>query len=187
MARTVSIWSKTSDEELLSRLHDNEGETALKELFDRYYTPLTVFAAKLIGDTDMASDVVQNLFITLYEKENTEDIGNAKSFFFNSVRNASLNVIKHEKVKRQYADITLATSSEISDQQADHLIEETETRQRIADALETLAPQCRKIFEMSRMEGKTNQEIADETGLSKRTVETQISNALKSFRKIFCI
>ena len=185
MARKVGAEGREDDEVLLGRLHGEGGERALKELFERYYTPLTVFSAKLIGDADMASDVVQNTFIALYEREGGETIGNVRSFLFNSVRNASLNVVKHEKVKRQYADITMATESELSDQQADHLVEETEARRRMAEAMASLPPQCRKIFEMSRLEGKSNQEIADETGLTKRTVETQISKALKTLRKLF--
>ena len=72
-------------------------------------------------------------------------------------------------------------STELSDD-GDAFMEEAELEMKIVQAIGQLPGQCRKIFEMSRMEGMTNSEIADDLNLSKRTVETQISKALKTLR-----
>lgn len=180
-----------TDEDLMALLPSDLPDAAFRELFDRYYTPLVTFATRILSQTDepydMATDVVQNLFVSIYEKREVVTLtSSARSFFFTSTRNACLNVIKHQKVMRQYESNALSETSELAsgDDDADVLIEQSEADAKIAKALAQLPDQCRRIFVMSRMDGMSNQQIADQLELSKRTVETQISNALKTLRKI---
>ncbi len=182
--------SDLSDEELFQSLPTDTAGRAFHELFDRYYTQLVAFAARILAQTDepydMATDVVQNLFVSVYERKDADAPDNVKSFLFSSTRNACLNVIKHQKIVRQYEDDALNTSSEIAPDAdgADALIEQSEADAKIASALAKLPDQCRRIFSLSRFDGLSNQQIADQLDISKRTVETQISNALKTLRKI---
>lgn len=175
---------RKTDDELAAAMAAEIGGAAFRELFDRYYTPLTLFAIRFLADEDAASDVAQNVFVTLYEHRREGPPRNIRSFLYTSVRNACLNVLKHERVKRQYEGEAALTADEMATDAADSLIEESEAQAKIAAALAKLPEQCRKIFTMNRFDGLSNQEIADLLSISKRTVETQISNALKTLRRI---
>ena len=74
-------------------------------------------------------------------------------------------------------------STENGNDSADNYFVETELRQAIQKSLLKLPPRCREIFELSRQNGMSNQEISEQLGLSRRTVELQISNSLKVLRK----
>lgn len=167
---------------LLKQMRDGD-ERAFKKLFDKYYTPLTIYADKMLTDEDTASDVVQSLFMSIYENRAQLEIKNVRSFLFQSVHNRCLNEIKHRKVKSNYEGETLEMADE-STMAVDETVEVAELETRLVEAIKELPTQCRRIFEMSRFEGKTNAEIADELELSKRTVETQISKALKILRDV---
>lgn len=154
-----------------------------EQLFDQYYDRLVVFAARYLDSYDDAADLVQGFFVEFYERRAIMYLRNLNAFFFQSVRNKCLNELKHRAVVRKHEEDVLATEDESEE---DDLDDEgaTEIAMKVAAILKKLAPQCRRIFEMSRLEGRSNDEIAAELNISKRTVETQISNALKALRKI---
>lgn len=157
-------------------------ESAFHTLFKKYFSVLTLYAYKILKDEDAARDVVQSVFTKVYEQRDTLEIRvSIKSFLYQSVRNRSLNELKSIQIKKRHHDNIYAHSSELGDD-GDSFMEEAELEIKIVQAIGRLPGQCRKIFEMSRMEGMTNSEIAEDLQLSKRTVETQISKALKSLR-----
>nr|WP_321407997.1 RNA polymerase sigma-70 factor [uncultured Carboxylicivirga sp.] len=158
-------------------------ESAYKSLFLKYYAQLVVFARKVVVDDDLARELVQDVFVTFYEKRNEINIHTSlKAHMYQSVRNRCLNQIKHNKIRRDHHANIFAEKKE-DEAFVEDKLQETELEERIYTVVKTLPDQCRKIFEMSRFEGTPNQEIADQLGLSKRTVETQISKALKVLRK----
>ncbi len=174
---------KMTDNELMA-LTATGNEKAFRALFDRYYTPLTLFADRYLDDTEQAVDTVQNFFIALYEQARTLEIKSVKAFFYQSVRNRCLNEIKHRKVRMAFESETLAGSSPTGDS---HDVEDqifaSELEAKIAAIINTLSPQCKRVFEMSRFEEIPNAEIAEQLGISKRTVETHITKALSVLRK----
>lgn len=161
----------------------NGHKNAFELLFKKYYSVLVVFAQKMIGDTDTSKELVQDVFVNFYEKRKTIKIHTSlKAHLYQSVRNRCLNHIKRENTIRnhhQTIEVELKDSHVVLDKQ----IEEVELEQRLFKAIKSLPEKCRVIFEMSRLDGLTNQEIADELELSKRTVETQISKALRIIRE----
>lgn len=190
---TLTGKSGFTDEELLKAMQADGAEWAFRKLFDKYYTPLVTFAARILagfvgsGEAyNMAADAVQNVFVSLYENSQIEVSSSVRALLYTSVRNACYNVIKHQKIVRQYEATAAAELTDEAPQtdSAESLIEQSEANAKIAQALATLPEQCRKIFIMSRFEGASNQQIADLLDISKRTVETQISNALKALRKL---
>ncbi len=156
-------------------------ESAYEQLFKEYYKPLTVFAFGYLDDLESGKEIVQDLFVHLYEKRKTLEINNSiKSYLYQSVRNRCLNHIKHLKVRKVHHDQMkphLQDSENLEDK-----IRETELEHMISKVVDQLPPQCNRIFTLSRVTGLKNGEIAEKLGISKRTVETQISNALKVLR-----
>jgi RNA polymerase sigma-70 factor (family 1) len=169
-----------SEDDLRQKLKEGD-ESAYREIFTRYYPGLVSFAYKILSDHHHAKDVAQNIFIRIFSRRGTITITqNIKSYLYSAVHNECLNVLKKESVTslqyRKYSEEPLDHDS-IQD-----AIKQTERENKIYQAIENLPPQCRRIFVMSRLEEKKNKEIADVLGISIRTVETQISNALKYLR-----
>jgi len=165
---------------LLSQLKKGE-EQAFRQLFDIYYRRLVAFANKLLADPDLSRSVVQDVFVMFYEKRDEINIHTSlKSHIFQTVRNRCLNIIKRNKMKQEHHKRIL----EITPDRVEPFenLEYIELENCITKTVEDLPEQCKKIFSMSRYEGINNQEIADTLNLSKRTVETQISKALKRLR-----
>ncbi|MBN1986034.1 MAG: RNA polymerase sigma-70 factor [Prolixibacteraceae bacterium] len=151
-------------------------------IFHYYYSGLCAFAEKITGNTDTAEDIVQDLFVTLWIKNEQIAISSSlKNYLFTSVKNRSLDFLKHEKTKAKRLNV-LDESAELPENLSSLWFAESELTKVIEACLKKLPPRCREIFVMSRFEGLKNQEIADKLGISKRTVELQISNALKSLR-----
>jgi RNA polymerase sigma-70 factor (ECF subfamily) len=155
-------------------------ESAYKQLFFNYFEPLTFFANKYLNDMELSKDMVQGIFSHIYEKREELKISSSiKSYLYQSVANRSLNQLKSSKIHAEHhADIKHRSEDGYVEEQ----MELTELEVKIAKTIDQLPDQCKRIFKLSRYEHKSNQEIADELEISKRTVETQISKALKVLR-----
>lgn len=172
-----------TDQLLIEQIR-GKNERAFESVFKQYFSVLTVYAKKYVLDIDIAKDITQETFMKLYEKREELTIHTSlKSFLYAAVRNKCLDYIKVNKIRDQHKDQIKYQSSISSEDEDDERIRVTELQQKIHSILKTLPTQNQKIFMMSRIEGKSNQEIADELGLSKRTVETHISNALKRIKQ----
>jgi len=155
--------------------------TEFEALFKSHYTMLVGYARKLLHDQEQAEDAVQQLFVNLWEKRASIEVeGSWKSYLLRSTHNSCLNQIKHQKIKAEHAQQALA--SEVTSEQRD-LLEEEEFRQKVKQAVQSLPPQCKKIFLMSRIQGKKYQQIAAELNLSVKTIENQMGKALKTLRE----
>jgi RNA polymerase sigma-70 factor (ECF subfamily) len=156
-------------------------EGAYRELFREYYRPLTVFALRYVSDLDQARDLVQDLFVHLYENRTGIQITSSlRSYLYQSVRNRCLNYLDQQKSHREHQEKIKVSASEETNLEAE--IERNEMEHRIFRVVDTLPQQCKRIFLLSRVKGLKNEEIARQLGISKRTVETQISNALKKLK-----
>ena len=157
-------------------------ESAYQLLFELYYQVLVIFAKKYLDDLDTARDVVQEFFVYLYESRHSVIIQTSlKSYLFSSVKNRCLNQLRHEGVREKHRN--MIRHSEIGrEPDLDEMMDATELEARIFNIVSQLPEKCRRIYIMSRVDGKRNGEIAKELNLSIRTVETQISKALKALR-----
>lgn len=152
-------------------------------VFQYYYSGLCAFAETIAKDEAAVEDIVQDLFVTLWVKAEQISIhGSLKSYLFSSVRNRCFDYLKHQNVKTKSVQV-LKRSGDTEELTPENCLAESELRERIEKSIVKLPPRCQEIFRMSRFDGLKNQEIADKLGLSKRTVELQISNALKVLRK----
>lgn len=158
-------------------------KAAFEELFKSYFTPLCSFAQKYVNDVDEAKDIVHNVFINLWNKREEIDMETSlKSYLFQGVYNRSLNFIRDHKKLVQFD--TPQSVAELNQyvESKDHL-ESNEAESRINNALDDLPEKCREIFLMNRFDGLKYREIAEKLNISIKTVETQMSRALKTLRE----
>lgn len=154
--------------------------TTFEMVFRDYYTPLVQYGNTILKDYDETEDVVQQVFVSVWEKRSLADIHTSvRAMLYKAVHNACLNRLRHRKVRAAHADEYHATHT--SSESAD-LLQAKELDQKIQQAVEQLPEQCAKIFKMSRFEQLRYQEIADKMGLSVKTVENQMGKALKIIR-----
>jgi RNA polymerase sigma-70 factor (family 1) len=161
---------------------ENGSTAAFEALFKQYYAPLVAYACKYVSDMDIAREIVQDFFVRFYEKRQTLTIDvSVKSYLFRSVYNCCINYINQRNIQdKHHKNFDL---ERVDEDNLESEINTFELQQRIYEIIEGLPAKCRRIFKMNRLEGYKNEEIATQLNLSKRTVETQISKALKILRQ----
>ncbi len=150
-------------------------------LFKQFYAPLVVYACRFVNSTDLAREIVQDFFVRLYEKRETLTIDTSvKSYLYRAVYNCCINYINQRAIQDKH--LKNLDQEKVDEGNLENEINRIELQQKIFEVIETLPAKCRRIFKMNRLEGLRNEEIAKKLNLSKRTVETQISKALKILR-----
>lgn len=157
-------------------------ESAIEMLFKTYYKPLCNYAYSFLNDKDEAEEVVQATFINLWDKRQSIEIQTSlKSYLYRMVRNASLNVIKHVKVKQTHAKHEMTSGEPMHEDVAQSVIS-SELEQKIYEAMKVLPEQCRLVFQLSRFEELKYSEIAEQLEISVKTVENHMGKALRIMR-----
>ena len=152
-------------------------------LFKTFYQPLCNYAHTFVQDKDEAEEIVQSTFLSVWEKKEITEIRTGiKPYLYAMVRNACLNLIKHEKIKQKHVASELVMA-ERSVESVSRTVMATELETRISEAMEKLPEQCRLIFKLSRFEELKYAEIAEQLDLSVKTVENQMGKALKIMRE----
>lgn len=152
-------------------------EAAFDCLFRELFISLTYFANRIINDAEAAEDVVQDCFVLLWQRRSRlQHITAIKSYLYTAVRNQSL---KHlEKLKRQHG---------INSQQHESSFEESliaaETARELYALIATLSPALQQIIRLYYLEGKSNQEIAQQLQIEPDTVIRQRLRAILALRK----
>ena len=182
--------SKASHIELF-HAHANGDKDAFEQLYKLYFPRLYAFSFKIINDGNLAKDLVQNVFIKIWESPATINIDNPEAFLYQMVRNACLNYIRHlkvvdnlkSKVKDQYLSEELYYIDLVGNKP--YILIERELEGRIIDVMNSLPEKCLAVFRLSRIDGLKNREIADQLGISLKAVEKHISKALQIYRDNF--
>lgn len=157
-------------------------EKAFETLFKDQYPILCGYARKYLNDVDQAEEIVQEMFFSFWQKKEKLEINTSlEAYLFRSVRNACLNYLKHMKIREQYK---LANNQEIrqKEQEIHDYVVAIELQERIENVIDQLPPKRKKIFKMSRFEELKYKEIAEKLNISVKTVEAQLSKALKFLR-----
>lgn len=179
----MGIKEKT-DTELAILLTLND-EAAFSELYVRYKDKLYYFCLHLLKSKEEASDIVQEIFIRIWESRNfiNPDLS-FSSFLYTMARNRILNYFRDIDIDEKVKEI-LATQKVTEEEAIDSKIIYTEYQVILQNAISQLPPQRRKIFNMSRIESMSHKEIAAELGISVNTVQEHISEALKFIKAYF--
>lgn len=161
-----------------------EGDiTAFEMLFRTYYQPLCHYAYSFLRDKEDAEEIVQSTFLLVWERKETLEIRTSvKPYLYAMVRNACLNVLKHQRIKERHATETMAVAAH-SDESVSQLIAANELELRIKEAMDELPEQCRLVFKLSRFEELKYAEIAEQLNISIKTVENHMGKALKIMRE----
>ncbi len=169
-----------NDQKLLQSLINGENR-GLEQLFKKYYTFLVRFSFQIVKKEDAAEDVVQEVFIKLWDKKDSlEGVQNIKAYLFQATKNSSLNWIKAKKNNNESLDFVSFTHD--SGNNIEEHIEFEETQAKINNALGLLPTKCKEVFLLSRNEGKSYKEIAELLSISVKTVENHMGKALKILR-----
>jgi RNA polymerase sigma-70 factor (ECF subfamily) len=136
---------------LIDRLRKGE-ETAYEILFKEYYKVLTMFANRYLRDIEAAKELVQDLFVHLYERRENLDINSSlKSYLYRSAHNRCINYINAQKIRSKYAE-HVNTNSDVRDNSLEHQVNTTEIEHALYKAIGELPPKCQSIFKMNRFE-----------------------------------
>lgn len=179
----MGIKEKT-DTELAILLTLND-KAAFSELYVRYKDKLYYFCLHLLKSKEEANDIVQEIFIRIWESRNfiNPDLS-FSSFLYTMARNRILNYFRDIDIDEKVKEI-LATQKVTEEEAIDSKIIYTEYQVILQNAISQLPPQRRKIFNMSRIESMSHKEIAAELGISVNTVQEHISEALKFIKAYF--
>jgi len=167
------------------------GDVAIFEILYKEMQPrLYAFARKFTSDSDSARDMVQEVFIDLWDRIAELQINTSvKSYLFSMVHNKCLNLIRSQKVHHKYTSYTeiKLKESELFYFEANESVHSSIFMQDIQEILdkkiEELPEGCREVFKLSRLDGLENKQIAEKLELSVRTVENQIYRALKVLKE----
>ncbi len=155
-----------------------------EQLFKAYYPQLCAFSRKYVQDEDTARELVQVVFLNLWQKRDTVTAdASLKAFLFKSVYNRSLNHLRDQKKFVGY-ELSDDESGSSSHPFVNHdALEEEELKEKINAALAALPERCREIFMMSRFEELRYAQIAEKLNISVKTVEAQMGKALGILRE----
>lgn len=168
-------------------MNDNFDQT-YKLLFRKYYTNLLFYATRIVGSEE-AEDVVQDVFVELWRRQDSIIIGDQiQAFLYRSVYTRALNVLKHRDIMNNYESVM----SEIHKKRIEYYhpdnnevvkrIEDGELRRELFNAINELPDKCKMVFKLSYLHDMKNKEIAETMGVSLRTVEAHMYKALKLLR-----
>jgi len=170
------------ENESIGTLLAQRDEAAFEQMFKTYFKRLHAYAFTILRDEIQAEEMVQQVFFKLWERnENLSLTGSVSSYLYRAVHNESLNYIKHQKVRSNH-QLNVAYSMKNEVEHPAKKIMASELEKKIHSALNELPEQCRTIFQMSRFDELKYREIADKLGISVKTVESQMSKALRLLR-----
>ena len=176
-------FDKSEDKDWLAQLLQDD-EKGLQSIFDRYYKYLVVTAFKVVNDDHQARDIVQDVFFDFWKKRAQHNINiSLKAYLRRAVVNRSIDFLRKKK--------RIGTSEEITDYNQpsntasiQDILETNDLQSALHAAIDGLPERCRQVFSLSRFEDMSHKEIAAKLDISVKTIENQMTKALKILRKV---
>ncbi|MEL4309039.1 RNA polymerase sigma factor [Joostella sp. CR20] len=169
----------TDKDYFLFKSLQKQDENALKKLYDQYWKKMYVYALKVLNDQQLCEDIIQEIFISLWEKAASVKINNIESYLFKALKYKIVNALRDQKyvyINEEHLNLIP------SENNVKNILEYKDLESQLNETINDLPEKCRNVFYLSRMENYSNVEIAKELNISIRTVETHISKALKHLR-----
>jgi RNA polymerase sigma-70 factor (ECF subfamily) len=182
--------SRQKAKDLFGQIRD-DNEEAFRQLFTIYFPRLNDFAKKVTRDDGISQDIVQEVFVRVWEKRTEITDINPEAFLFRLVRNGCIDYIKHLKViNNRMQEVRVESKYEelyridfIGNEP--YVLIEEEVKNKIDFTIRNLPERCREVFILSRLNGLKNREIAEKLNISIKNVERHLSRAFQSFRENF--
>lgn len=158
---------------------------SFKEVFDTYYAPLLIYSTCIVGDGDEAEEIVEQLFYTIWKNHKELPLlRSLHAYLYGAVRNQSLQYLSHKNVQQTFAKRTKdgneSDNHEIDPQKQ---MEINEFESLVNAIIDELPERRRTIFRLHRFEGVKYDEIASQLQISVKTVEAEMTKALKTMRE----
>ena len=170
-----------SDEHILTLIQENNDESAFTTLYDRYFRILFNYAYSKVNDQFAAQEIVQELFVSIWQQRHRNTVNSCRSYLFSSVKNLIISYYRKEYTRKFHYD-RWEVQSECSVALTDQDVLTSDLQIRYEQGLHLLPPKCREVFILSR-KGHTNKEIAQELSISEKTVEQHITKALRVLKE----
>ncbi|MBK8656048.1 MAG: RNA polymerase sigma-70 factor [Haliscomenobacter sp.] len=165
-----------SSHDILARLKSDD-KGALHAIFQSNYQPVCSAIQRLVPDHGIVEDLAQEVFLRFWQKRHQIEITSSLSAY---LRRMAINeALAYLRTQRFFEEVSPAVES---DSDAEAQVMHAELEHNIQEAINLLPPKCRVVFQLSRFEELSYQEIADKLGISIKTVENQMSKALKVLR-----
>ncbi|MFD2598252.1 RNA polymerase sigma factor [Sphingobacterium corticis] len=174
-------WAELADSELVVLI--NKGDSrAFDELFLRHKRTLYRHAYRMIPDTELCNDILQDVFLSLWAKRGKWKLQTTPlAYLYHAIRNKILDHISHEKVVARYMDELIDFGKQGQCFTEDYLLER-ELLALIEEKKADLPKRTKEIFELNKEQHLTYKEIADKLAISEHTAKKQVHNALRYLR-----
>jgi RNA polymerase sigma-70 factor (family 1) len=172
---------KLLSDDILVKLLKVDDESAFKEIYTKYWKRLFSAAFHRLGSKEISKEIVQNIFLNIWEKRNSLSINNLENYLQTSIKNRVVNYIESTVVQRKYQQHMLKNFAPNS-LETEATLQYNELYLALEKALILLPPKTRDIFKMSRFEKLSIKEIALHFGISEKAVEYHITSSLKILR-----
>lgn len=176
----MGIAGSDAIDKLFLRIALKDDDEAFRTLFFEFFSSLCVFAHRYIDDWETCEDIVQDTFFKIWKNRKSIEIStSSRNFLITSVRNSCIDYLRKQDLVRVWQEREVLEKSKYT---PDDLYSHIELEQMLSVALKKLPENVRNVFELNRFEGKSYKEIAEQQGISVKTVEAHISKALKVLR-----
>lgn len=169
-----------TDLELLEAIRCND-EEAFAELFKRYWKKVHNMAYQRVRSEEVTAEIVQDLFIALWDKRASHSITHLPSYLYSAVKNKALNYMAAQVVRKNYWDYCKKFFLD-RDNATENTVEFDELMEAIETGIEHLPEKSQKVFRLNRLEGRSIPEIADTLNLSEKAIQYHLTQSLKKLR-----
>lgn len=165
---------------VLIQLLETGDENAFQEIYKRYWYKLYTVARRKVEAQEDAEEIVQDIFVDLWERRIRLNINELDRYLFSAVKYKVLNYIKSRIVRQTYRD-TVSLKID-ADSNTEEELALQDLSQAITNGIENLPPKTQEIFRLNRLEGLSVREISDLLHIPERTVEYHVTQSLRSMR-----
>lgn len=176
-------YSAHTDQELIAFLKQGD-HAAFAEIYKRYWKRLFIVVANKIDDFSEAEDIVQQLFVTIWERRGELEIAASLSSYLGVAVKYRIfkSLAKASRTAHYASDQAAEEALEVADDSTQQWLEFQEVRDRLSQLVATLPEKCRLVYQLSREQGYSQKQVAEELNISEKTVQAHMNRAYKTLK-----